>query len=365
MRAVLLVFAVLLLFAVPAQAATPFQITTAGEAPDVVVDGFGTASVVWDVDLEPGVPHQTHYCRILPGRRGCAAGTERVFAPDPGCCVHIRNNGSGSHVFLASGRVIVVTSRCCPKTTYRFSSADGGATFDAGLAIGTIGADEAALGPPGIATIEGSQGTAGAPLVQLSPLDGPQATGFANLAPDTLMSRRPSVGFAPDGRMVAAWADSSRLNVGVLSAGAAPTDPAWTISGLGRRGDPILGGGGGALWLLHSGRSGVDSGYRLRRFSTRRSAFGKARTVAAPFGSSGALAVDRRGEAHVVYQFHGVWYRRTRHHGRLLTKRRRLSTPGLGVGDVHLSVGGHKRALLVWGPDFPQSTIHAVWLPRR
>ena len=155
MRAGFLAVALALVFAASAQAATPFQLTTSGEGPDVAVDGAGVAHVVWDVDLDPGVPHQTHYCRILPGHHGCAPGSERVWAPDPGCCVHIRTNGEGSHVFVAGARVIVATTRCCPRTVYRFSSADGGVTFDGGLPIGTVGTDEAAFGPSGIALIEG------------------------------------------------------------------------------------------------------------------------------------------------------------------------------------------------------------------
>jgi hypothetical protein len=117
------------------------------------------------------------------------------------------------------------------------------------------------------------------------------------------------------------------------------------------------------LWLLHSGRPGVDAGYRLRRFSTRRGAFGKARTVVAPEGLNGAIGVDPRGEAHVIYQLGRTFYRRTRRHGRVLTRPSRLNFEAL-LENPRLAVGGHRRGLLVSGGSTP-GIVSALWLPRR
>src|SRR5262245_26348416 len=88
-----------------AQAASPFQVAPQGSAPDVAVDSAGTAHVVWDVF---GSSQETHYCRILYRRRGCAPGSERVFAPP--AAQPVTDEGDGPHVLLAGGRAIVVTS---------------------------------------------------------------------------------------------------------------------------------------------------------------------------------------------------------------------------------------------------------------
>jgi hypothetical protein len=352
----------LALVAAPAWAATPFQLVANGANPNVAVDSAGTAHVVWDVDVAGDAPHATHYCRILPGHHGCAAGTERVFAPNPSCCVHIRDQAVGPQMLLAPGRVIVVTSRCCPQTLYRFSSADAGATFDAGVAIGTNGSTRAALGPAGIATLADAFGGAGDPIVQISPIDGPQATGSADLAPN-VFEQGLAVGYAPDGRPIAAWTANQRLTAAVLPSGADPANAGlWQRIDLGAHSEPALAGGGGVLWLLHSAGRGSSTGYRLRRFSMRRSTFGRARTLSSRDALTGAIAADPRGEARIVYDDGPLLYRRTRRHGRVLTRPRRLHVRGL-LDQPRLAFGGHGRGLLVWGrPE--GGAVAALWLPR-
>jgi hypothetical protein len=361
MRAGLKLAALVVLLAAPAaHAASPFQVAPQGSAPDVAVDGAGTAHVVWDVVV--GSTQETHYCRILYRKRGCAAGSERVWAPPVDQAV--RDEGDGPHVLLAGGRVIVVMSRCCAQTLYRFASPDGGVTFDAGAAIGTIGSSSVALGPSGIAVLDHPESNASVdPTFQMWPLDGPQATGETTLAPGVDTSSGQAIGFAPDGRPVAAWADSQSVFSSV--AGPNPLDPAqWRPRRVGAGDGPALAGGPRRSWLLYARESHSQAQLVLRRFGVRSSAFGKPRLIRD--AGHGALASDTRGEAHVVYTSGVVRYRRTSKRGRRLSRGRTIAGRAtvLAFERPRLAVT-RARGLVVWQSRVDGGTIGAVWLPRR
>ncbi|MCW2992221.1 MAG: hypothetical protein JWM73_2815 [Solirubrobacterales bacterium] len=112
---------------------------TGGRA-DVIARADGSAVAVWESGAD------VHFCRIAAGAGVCTTGSEKVLAPGAAA----GTTTSRPFVFDLSGnRIAVVRGECCPQHTYRWVSADNGATFAAGVDFASVvPADQgAAVGP--------------------------------------------------------------------------------------------------------------------------------------------------------------------------------------------------------------------------
>jgi hypothetical protein len=230
-----------LVLVAPAGAATPLTIGT-GHKPGVAVDAAGTAYIAW---FGPeSTTTSLNFCRLPRGAGACdvtttiaAPGTtlSRPFVTVDGALVRVVSYRYG----LTGARFDQI---------WEFTSADGGATFDAGHPVGIAPFDEAVRGPGDTLTVATNAESTGL-AVQNVPLDGTDAG-----ATEAILSAdhpyNGTVGLAGPA-MVAVFADASgnaqvRTSGGVLNDAATWTPPV----DLGYADYPRLAGGPSGLFLL-------------------------------------------------------------------------------------------------------------------
>ena len=230
-----------LVLVAPAGAATPVTIGT-GHKPGVAVDAAGTAYIAW---FGPeSTTTSLNFCRLPRGASACdvtttiaAPGTtlSRPFVTVDGALVRVVSYRYG----LTGARFDQI---------WEFTSADGGATFDAGHPIGIAPFDEAVRGPGDTLTVATNAESTGL-AVQNVPLDGTDAG-----ATEAILSAdhpyNGTVGLAGPA-MVAVFADASgnaqvRTSGGVLNDASTWTPPV----DLGYADYPRLAGGPSGLFLL-------------------------------------------------------------------------------------------------------------------
>jgi hypothetical protein len=230
-----------LVLVAPAGAATPLTIGT-GHKPGVAVDAAGTAYIAW---FGPeSTTTSLNFCRLPRGANACdvtttiaAPGTtlSRPFVTVDGALVRVVSYRYG----LTGARFDQI---------WEFTSADGGATFDAGHPIGIAPFDEAVRGPGDTLTVATNAESTGL-AVQNVPLDGTDAG-----ATEAILSAdhpyNGTVGLAGPA-MVAVFADASgnaqvRTSGGVLNDASTWTPPV----DLGYADYPRLAGGPSGLFLL-------------------------------------------------------------------------------------------------------------------
>jgi hypothetical protein len=261
-----------------------------GHKPGVAVDAAGTAYVAWfgpEADTT-----SLNFCRLPRGAGACdvrttiaAPGTtlSRPFVTVDGATVRVVSYRYG----LTGARFDEI---------WQFTSADGGATFDAGHPVGIAPFDEAVRGPGdtlSVATNAESTGLA----VQNVPLDGSTAdTSQAILSADHPYNG--TVALAAPGTLVAVFADGSGNAQVRTSAGAYNDAAAWTPPvDIGYADYPRLAGGPSGLFLL--------SGTQTNALVVRRwngSSFGPGVTIADVADDAQAhLTQDAAGRLHAVY----------------------------------------------------------------
>jgi len=230
-----------LVLVAPAGAATPLTIGT-GHKPGVAVDAAGTAYIAW---FGPeSTTTSLNFCRLPRGASACdvtttiaAPGTtlSRPFVTVDGALVRVVSYRYG----LTGARFDQI---------WEFTSADGGATFDAGHPVGIAPFDEAVRGPGDTLTVATNAESTGL-AVQNVPLDGTDAG-----ATEAILSAdhpyNGTVGLAGPA-MVAVFADASgnaqvRTSGGVLNDASTWTPPV----DLGYADYPRLAGGPSGLFLL-------------------------------------------------------------------------------------------------------------------
>jgi len=230
-----------LVLVAPAGAATPLTIGT-GHKPGVAVDAAGTAYIAW---FGPeSTTTSLNFCRLPRGAGACdvtttiaAPGTtlSRPFVTVDGALVRVVSYRYG----LTGARFDQI---------WEFTSADGGATFDAGHPVGIAPFDEAVRGPGDTLTVATNAESTGL-AVQNVPLDGTDAG-----ATEAILSAdhpyNGTVGLAGPA-MVAVFADASgnaqvRTSGGVLNDAATWTPPV----DVGYADYPRLAGGPSGLFLL-------------------------------------------------------------------------------------------------------------------
>ena len=273
-----------------AGAATPVTLG-AGHKPGVAVDAAGTAYIAW-YGPESNVT-SLHFCRLPRGAGACAIATT-IAAPG--------TTLSRPFVTVDGATVRVVSYRyglSGPRfdEIWQFTSTDGGATFDAGHAIGVVPFDEAVRAPGDtllVATSAFSEGL----VVQNVPLAGSSAgESRAVLSSDHVYNG--TVGLADANTAVVVFAESSGNAQVRRSAGVNLNDPAaWTPAvDIGYADYPRLAGGPSGLFLL----SGTPANaLTVRRYDG--TTFGSGVTIAPVADDAQAhLTEDPAGRLHAVF----------------------------------------------------------------
>jgi type IV secretory pathway TrbD component len=277
-----------LLLAAPAGAA-PLTIGT-GHKPGVAVDAAGTAYLAW-YGPESNIT-SLNFCRLPRGAGACdvrttitAPGTtlSRPFVTVDGATVRVVSYRYG----LTGARFDEI---------WQFTSADGGATFDAGHPVGIAPFDEAARGPGdtlSVATNAVSTGLA----VQNVPLDGSTAgASEAILSADHPYNG--TVALAAPGTLVAVFADASGNAQVRTSAGPFNDAAGWTPPvDIGYADYPRLAGGPSGLFLL----SGTQANALVVR-KWNGTTFGAGLKIVDVADDANAhLTQDPAGRLHAVY----------------------------------------------------------------
>jgi hypothetical protein len=351
-----------LAIAAPAQAAHSFVLTRSGAKPAVAVDRGGTGHFVWD-QHGPNGASITHYCRVLRTGRGCLAGSERTFQPtqvtDPANNVDF----PGPRVFLApDGRVIVLTYRCCAidgpnfhsSVLFRYVSADGGQTFDAGAIIGITEMEDAAFGPGDAITSIGTgasyTGVQAAPLASYNEAE-------AQLAPGVVAVDKAIA--VVGNQTIAAIGNDKTFHVGVANADPSVTAN-WVFGPAGHGTDLALAGGPkGTFLLVGSGRR-----YVLRRVDTTKARLGRT-LVLTPrdFPIFGTASADPSGRIHTAWvQGSALRYRRTSKSASRLEGTHILVHRG-SFFNLVVGAGANGRGWVTWDSNGSNKTVRAILTP--
>jgi hypothetical protein len=282
--------AVALLAPAAARAATPLTIG-AGHKPGVAVDAAGTAYIAW-YGPESTVT-SLRFCRLPRGAAACDVATT-ITAPG--------TTLSRPFVTVDGATVRVISYRyglTGPRfdEIWQFTSADRGATFDAGHAIGVVPFDEAARGPDGTLSVATSAFSEGL-VFQNLPLAGSSAgESRAVLSGDHVYNG--TVGLVDANTPVTVFADASGNAQVRRAAGVNLNDPAsWTPAvDIGYADYPRLAGGPSGLFLL----SGTPANaLTVRKYDG--TTFGSGVTVAGVADDAQAhLTEDPAGRLHAVY----------------------------------------------------------------
>jgi len=348
--------------AAPAQAAHSFVLTRSGSKPALAVDRGGTGHFVWD-QRAPDSASITHYCRVLRTGRGCAPGTERTFRPTQATDQTNNVDFPGPRVFIApDGRVIVLTYRCCAidgpnfhsSALFRYVSADGGQTFDAGAIVGTTEMQDAAFGPGDAVTTIGTgpsyTGAQAAPLGAFSEAEAQLAPGVNGVDKAVAV-----VG----NQTIAAIGDGKTFHVGVANGDPSAT-ASWAFGPAGHGDDLALAGGPkGTFLLVGSGRR-----YTLRRIDTAKARLG--RTLALTprnFPIFGTASADPSGRVHAAWvQGVALRYRRTSKSASRL-ERQHVLARGSSYFNLAVGAGTNGRGWVAWDGNGPNKTVRAIVAP--
>lgn len=277
------VLAALALAAPAARAAVDGPVTRLAEPggrAGVIARADGTAVAVWESGAD------VHVCRIAAGAGVCAAGTDRTLTPAAGA----GTTTSRPFVFdLSGGRLLVVRGECCPQHTYRWISADGGATFGAAVDFASVVPSDAgaAVGPGDAVSLLGDppryqQGaTTGAGKTSASvSLSAAAAPGAHSVAIDPATSR-PYAAWASGADTLAAGATSS--------AGSAFGSP-FTLAGA----TGVRLSGAAATWVR-------DGRHELGRWTGSALADGTPVPYTGADGGEADVATDAGGGVHLVW----------------------------------------------------------------
>ncbi len=288
MRTVFLSAIAALLIAPAAADAAPFAIGQ-GFKPSVAVDANGTAYIAW-YGPEP-LNSSLQFCRLPRGATSCDV---RQAITAPGTSLYRPFvQVSGATVRVAQYRYGITPAR-----TFVFTSADRGVTFDGGREAGSIAFDEAVADAEGTLTVATNNDSAGG-LAQSFPLaQGGPVVAFATLFPSD-RGGAGTVGYTPDGRLVAAFVQSPGFAAYRVHSGTGdPNDEqSWAPAvDLGYGDYPKLAGDGQRLFLLANDQAG---GMYVRRWNG--AGFDAAVAVTPGDASESHLHIDGGGRLHAVY----------------------------------------------------------------
>lgn len=237
-----------------------------GEKPDVHVDPAGTSHIVWNEDRIGEAPDITHYCRLKRGATACDNPNPTPMPID----IPYASDDAGPKILQIGTQLVVLSHRYPPvirhpdgedrdRTTYAWTSVDGGTTWTGPGMVGTIiPSGDVALGGganPRIAVIT-DRFSAGS-IVQI-------------LDPGTFTSTSIPLGGIADAYdgAIAAEGDGfvaafANLNGGITvrrTDGSAPTDPGtWSSAAVPGELPRLAGGPRGTFLLAREGAWTVRS----------------------------------------------------------------------------------------------------------
>ena len=256
----------------------------------MAVDGAGTAYIAW-YGPESNVT-SLHFCHLPRGAGACDVATT-IAAPGttlsrPFVTV------DGATVRVVSYRYGLTGARF--DQIWEFTSADGGATFDAGHPAGIAPFDEAVRGPGNTLTVTTNAESTGL-AVQNIPLDGPDA-GDSQAIVSADHPYNGTVGLVDANTAIAVFADGSSQAQFRRGAGNLNDPASWTPPvDIGYADYPRLAGGPSGLFLL----SGTETNMlTVRRFD------GSTFTAGVKIADQGDdaqahLAEDPAGRLHAVF----------------------------------------------------------------
>jgi hypothetical protein len=277
-----------LVAAPPAAAQAPISLGP-GQFASVIVDAAGTAHIAFDSGAG------STYCR-LP--RKASACDVRSFLP---------LDGAASPQIVQRGDGVLVLIVPASTGTYLRTSADGGVTWSAPVAISPAGFASVALAPGEQSVFTVGYGTSVVNVRHL-PLAGGETRALNLLFGDEApISADLSV--LADGRVVVIFGDGERTRWRVFGGGDVYDINAWASSGVlrGISGAELVSGPRGIYLFDHRSLAAQRTGrfaapFALRSFDARRLRWRATRPFAADrsiFGTSTAIQ-DPRGRIHVV-----------------------------------------------------------------
>ena len=171
-----------------------------GDKPNVTLEPSGTvADIAW-TGRDPN-NDQLFFCRWPIGSRNCSPLTQ-ITAPGQSL--------SAPFAFTSGGQIHVISYRfglpSGPPQTMMFSSADNGATFDAGVKVGDINPHDYAFGP-GNTVLAATDADSCGLCFQAFPSDGTSASATALLSSDH--GYEGTVGVTDGGSPISVFADAS------------------------------------------------------------------------------------------------------------------------------------------------------------
>jgi hypothetical protein len=353
----------------PAVAAQPQPLVLgSGSRPGLAVDVVGTGYLAWN---GPENPTSLQFCRLPRGASTCA--TRTTIAVPAGT-----TSGSRPFLFVSGSGVRVLQYRypasgTTPAGLYAFTSTTSGATFAAGVMVGTVAVEEGVMGP--------GDTFSGVPVntemaFQSVPLGGGAAADKAVLS--TTHQNQAAVGLVDAATPLAVFTQDTAAQWRRYAGSGSLNDSAnWTPAlDVGVASYPKLAGGPSGLFLLAG--DGAAS-LNVRRWNG--SGFGPSTTVGPGSSPTSHLTQDAAGRLHAVFQrdsadplqlIHavsddGVHWRS----GTLVTQE--IATDG-GIQDVRVAVAPDHIGLAVWhaglaagdvrvtpvGPDAPADVSFAA-----
>lgn len=265
-----------------------------GAAPNMIVDAAGTAHIVWNEDHTDGTADVTHYCRLPRGATACANANQTPM-PITGA---FASDDAGPKIFQVNDTLVVITHRYPTivkqpdgqerdRTTYMWTSVDGGDTWTGPGIVGDILPNTATLvgtgDDPRIAVLTDTF-TGGARLQVLEP---------GKFHPDFLQLATGDTGvhssIVPDGGgLLAAYQDIARGSTVLRSIGdyknAGAATAQWATSRVAGDDPQLVNGARGPILLAKEGE----------QWTTRAVAGGNAGIASLPIpgavGGAAALA---------------------------------------------------------------------------
>jgi hypothetical protein len=281
-----------------AAAASAFVIGPGGK-PGVAVDAAGTAYIAWD---GPEANNSTlRFCRLARGATACDVGPATLPAPAT------TTAGGRPFVVVSGARVVVVqyrypTSGTVAPGVYRFTSANGGVTFDPPEVVGSVAFDQAAVGPGDTLTgvpVDGAMFVQNVALSGPAPLnlDGSSAVPKAELS--TTHLNYAAVGLIDAATPLAVFTNGTDAQVRRYNGSGSLNDIAsWSApAAIGVASYPRLAGGPNGLFLLAG-----DAGGNLVARKWDGAGFGPAATIGPGSSPYKHLFQDAAGRLHAVFQ---------------------------------------------------------------
>lgn len=280
-----------------AMAATAVAVIGPGNDPSVAVDGAGTAFIAYNDNANTGAPPDSlHYCRLPRGQGYC--DVRLTFAVD-GTAL------SRPQVFVDGQTVRILTysyGLTGPQFALDFvlTSTDGGVTFGAPVAVGTLSPYDAIAGPgpTGISMVTENNGNA---PYQRVDANGPVTTASANFG--SAYTGQMAVGLVNPATPMVTLTDSASAAFRVYVGSGDVNDPAnWSAAQpIGTGQYPRMAGGPSGLFLQTTADTmGINPRLDVRRYDG--SSFGA--PISIPIGDGGAfnyLTQDAGGTLYSVW----------------------------------------------------------------